>query len=59
MTERMRAAARMLPRQLTMSFDAVRLHGLSPDERASVVTVLATLLLEAADAGTGGTDERS
>lgn len=59
MTERMRAATRMPPRQLTMSFDAVRLRGLSPDGRAGVVTALATLLLEAADAGTGGTDERS
>ena len=59
MTDRMRAATRTPPRQLTMSFDAVRLRGLSPGERVGVVTALATLLLEAADAGTGGADERS
>lgn len=58
MTEPRRAAPRTPPRQMTMRFDAVRLRDLSPDERASVVTALATLLREAAGDRTGVADEQ-
>ncbi|WP_299657078.1 hypothetical protein [uncultured Jannaschia sp.] len=47
------------PRQLMIAFDSTRLCGMSAAERQTAVTILATLLTEAAAPGTGGgNDER-
>jgi hypothetical protein len=44
------------PRQLMMTFDSMRLRGMSVAERRAVVMALANLLTEAAAPG-GGDDE--
>lgn len=48
------------PRQLSMLFDGVRLRGMSPSERRTLLARLASLLLEAAGvaAGERADDER-
>ena len=45
------------PRQLSMPLDAASLRGMSPAERRAVVTLLATLLTEAAGSSTGEHDD--
>jgi hypothetical protein len=48
-----------VPRQLSMAFDSLRLRGMSPSERSTVLARLVTLLLEAAGIAAGeiGDDE--
>ena len=59
MTDPKTSAPLAPPRQLTMAFDSARLRGMSVVERRTAVTMLATLLAEAATLGTGdGDDER-
>jgi hypothetical protein len=45
------------PRQLMMTFDSLRLRGMSAAERWAAVTALANLLAEVAAAPGGGDDE--
>lgn len=44
-------------RQLSLSFDPVRLRALSPAERAAAVVQLALLLMEAAGVAAGERDD--
>ena len=41
------------PRQLSMGFNSVRLRVMEPDERASALSLLATVLMEAAGDAAG------
>ena len=45
------------PRQLSMALDSVRLRGMSPSERRTVLARLAGLLLEAAGVAVGERDD--
>ncbi|MBV9377948.1 MAG: hypothetical protein JO320_23355 [Alphaproteobacteria bacterium] len=42
-----------VPRQLGMTLDSVRLRGMSPSERSTVLVRMASLLLEAAGVAAG------
>ena len=59
MTDPKTSALLAPPRQLTMAFDSARLRGMSAVDWRTAVTMLATLLAEAAMSETGdGDDER-
>lgn len=45
------------PRQLSMALDSVRLRGMSPSERVTALTLLASLLMEAAGIAEGERDD--
>ena len=45
------------PHQLSIAFDSIQLRGLSPSERAKVLTHLARVLMQAAGAATGERDD--
>lgn len=47
------------PRQLRIAFDPVHLRGMSAAERRTVLTVLATLLMEAVAGRSGGRDDKA
>jgi hypothetical protein len=47
----------MVPRQLSMALDSVRLRSMSPSERSAVLARLASLLLEAAGVAAGEYDD--
>jgi hypothetical protein len=47
----------MVSRQLSMTLDSVRLRGMSPSERSTVLARLASLLLEAAGVAAGECDD--
>ena len=42
----------IVPRQLSIAFDSVRLRGVSTSDRAKAVAYLANLLMQAADVAT-------
>ena len=50
------AQSSTVPRQLSMALDSVRLRGMSPSERTTVLARLASLLLEAAGVAAGESD---
>ena len=45
------------PRQLSIPFDSARLRGMSPSDRSTVLTRLASVLLEAAGVADGERDD--
>lgn len=47
----------MMQRQLSIPLDSGRLRGMSPSERRTVLTRLASLLMEAAGVETGERDD--
>jgi hypothetical protein len=51
------AATTRPPRQLSMPLDSVRLRGIDPSQRATVIALLASLLMEAAGIVAGERDD--
>jgi hypothetical protein len=51
------AQSSTVPRQLSMALDSVRLRGMSPSERITVLARLASLLLEAAGVAARESDD--
>ena len=51
------AQSSTVPRQLSMALDSVRLRGMSPSERSTVLARVASLLLEAAGVAAGERDD--
>ena len=46
-------APSVVPRQLSIAFDSVRLRGMNTSERAKAIACLVNLLMQAAGAATG------
>ena len=51
------AQSSTVPRQLSMTLDSVRLRGMSPSERSTVLARLASLLMEAGGVAAGECDD--
>ena len=50
-------APSVVPRQLSIVFDSIRLRGMSASERAKTIVCLANLLMQAAGVATGERDD--
>ncbi len=50
-------APSVVPRQLSIVFDSIRLRGMSASERAKAIVCLANLLMQAAAVATGERDD--
>jgi hypothetical protein len=47
----------VVPRQLSIAFDSIRLRGMSASERAKAIACLTNLLMQAAGVATGERDD--